>query len=36
MAGLRRHGVDRREIDRPPPWYDCDTEDDYRRAEEWA
>ena len=19
----------------PPPWYDCDTEDDLRRAEEW-
>jgi molybdopterin-guanine dinucleotide biosynthesis protein A len=19
----------------PPAWYDCDTEDDYRRAEEW-
>src|SRR6266536_95380 len=22
--------------DGPPPWYDCDTEDDYRRAEEMA
>jgi molybdopterin-guanine dinucleotide biosynthesis protein A len=21
---------------RPPPWYDCDTEDDLRRAEEWS
>jgi molybdenum cofactor guanylyltransferase len=20
----------------PPPWYDCDTEDDLRRAEEWS
>jgi molybdopterin-guanine dinucleotide biosynthesis protein A len=20
----------------PPPWYDCDTEEDLRRAEEWA
>ena len=20
----------------PPPWYDCDTEDDLRRAEEWT
>jgi molybdopterin-guanine dinucleotide biosynthesis protein A len=20
----------------PPPWYDCDTEDDLRRAEDWA
>jgi molybdopterin-guanine dinucleotide biosynthesis protein A len=20
----------------PPPWYDCDTEDDLRRAEEWV
>jgi len=20
----------------PPPWFDCDTEDDLRRAEEWA
>ncbi len=20
----------------PPPWYDCDTEDDLRRAEEWG
>jgi hypothetical protein len=19
----------------PPPWYDCDTDDDLRRAEEW-
>ena len=22
-------------IDGPPPWFDCDTEDDIRRAEEW-
>jgi molybdopterin-guanine dinucleotide biosynthesis protein A len=36
MSGLRLEGVDRGEIPGPPPWYDCDTEDDYRRAEEWA
>ncbi|MGC9666892.1 molybdenum cofactor guanylyltransferase [Planosporangium sp. 12N6] len=35
-AGLRPDGVGRREIGGPPPWYDCDTDDDYRRAEEWA
>jgi molybdopterin-guanine dinucleotide biosynthesis protein A len=36
MSGLRPHEVDRRELAGPPPWYDCDTEDDYRQAEEWA
>ncbi|HEV7897018.1 MAG TPA: NTP transferase domain-containing protein [Planosporangium sp.] len=36
VSGLRVRDVDRREIGGPPPWYDCDTEDDYRRAEEWA
>jgi molybdopterin-guanine dinucleotide biosynthesis protein A len=20
----------------PPPWFDCDTDDDLRAAEEWA
>jgi hypothetical protein len=20
----------------PPPWFDCDTDDDLRTAEEWA
>ncbi|PZF92314.1 bifunctional protein IspD/ispF, partial [Micromonospora deserti] len=20
----------------PPPWFDCDTDEDVRRAEEWA
>jgi molybdopterin-guanine dinucleotide biosynthesis protein A len=36
MSGLRPHEVDRRDPAAPPPWYDCDTEDDYRQAEEWA
>jgi molybdopterin-guanine dinucleotide biosynthesis protein A len=36
VSGLRPQGVDHRELAGPPPWYDCDTEDDYRRAEEWA
>jgi hypothetical protein len=36
VSALRPAGVDRREIGRPPPWYDCDTEDDYRWAEERA
>jgi molybdopterin-guanine dinucleotide biosynthesis protein A len=36
VAGLRPHEVDRGEILGPPPWYDCDTEGDYRRAEEWS
>ncbi|MBM0278797.1 bifunctional protein IspD/ispF, partial [Micromonospora sp. STR1s_6] len=22
--------------DGPPPWFDCDTDEDVRRAEEWA
>jgi molybdopterin-guanine dinucleotide biosynthesis protein A len=34
VAGLRLATVVRAST--PPPWYDCDTEDDYRRAEELA
>jgi molybdopterin-guanine dinucleotide biosynthesis protein A len=34
VAGLRIATVARATT--PPPWYDCDTEDDYRRAEELA
>ncbi|MFG2051587.1 molybdenum cofactor guanylyltransferase [Micromonospora sp. NPDC048935] len=33
-------GLDVREVpwagDGPPPWFDCDTDEDVRRAEEWA
>ncbi|WP_338090462.1 molybdenum cofactor guanylyltransferase [Planosporangium thailandense] len=36
MSGLRVRGVDHPATAFPPPWYDCDTEDDYRRAEEWT
>jgi molybdenum cofactor guanylyltransferase len=36
VAGLRLATLDRPAGGGPPPWYDCDTEDDYRRAEEWA
>jgi molybdopterin-guanine dinucleotide biosynthesis protein A len=42
VSGLRVTGVTMpagaggRFADSPPAWYDCDTEDDYRRAEEWA
>ncbi|GAA1802288.1 hypothetical protein GCM10009835_21240 [Planosporangium flavigriseum] len=36
VAGLRPCEMDRREVTGPPPWYDCDTEDDYRRAMEWG
>jgi molybdopterin-guanine dinucleotide biosynthesis protein A len=36
VAGLRLAKLDRPVGASPPPWYDCDTEDDYRRAEEWA
>jgi molybdenum cofactor guanylyltransferase len=36
VAGLRLATLDRPAGAGPPPWYDCDTEDDYRRAEEWA
>jgi molybdopterin-guanine dinucleotide biosynthesis protein A len=35
-AEVRPAEVRRDEEAGPPPWYDCDTEDDYRRAEEWA
>jgi molybdopterin-guanine dinucleotide biosynthesis protein A len=35
--GLRRADVRTHEDgDGPPVWYDCDTEEDLRRAEEWA
>jgi molybdopterin-guanine dinucleotide biosynthesis protein A len=34
VSGLRLATVVRAST--PPPWYDCDTEDDYRRAEELA
>lgn len=36
VAGLRLATLDRPATGGPPPWYDCDTEEDYRRAEEWA
>jgi molybdopterin-guanine dinucleotide biosynthesis protein A len=42
VAGLRvttvtmPAGADGRIADAPPAWYDCDTRDDYRQAEEWA
>jgi molybdopterin-guanine dinucleotide biosynthesis protein A len=36
VSGLRPVTLPRTENSGPPPWYDCDTEDDYRRAEEWA
>jgi molybdopterin-guanine dinucleotide biosynthesis protein A len=36
VAGLRLATLDRPVDGSPPPWYDCDTEDDYRRAEEWT
>jgi molybdopterin-guanine dinucleotide biosynthesis protein A len=36
VSGLRLTALRRPAAGRPPPWYDCDTEDDYRRAEEWA
>jgi molybdopterin-guanine dinucleotide biosynthesis protein A len=42
VSGLRVTGVTMppgaggRLADNPPAWYDCDTEDDYRQAEEWA
>ncbi len=36
VAGLRLATLGRPAGGSPPPWYDCDTEDDYRRAEEWA
>jgi molybdenum cofactor guanylyltransferase len=36
VSGLRLDVVGRAVSSGPPPWYDCDTEDDYRRAEEWA
>jgi molybdenum cofactor guanylyltransferase len=36
VSGLRLATLDRPATGGPPPWYDCDTEDDYRRAEEWA
>jgi molybdopterin-guanine dinucleotide biosynthesis protein A len=36
MSGLRPQGVERHAMPGPPPWYDCDTEEDYRQAEEWA
>jgi molybdopterin-guanine dinucleotide biosynthesis protein A len=36
VSGLRPRGVDLRGFAVPPPWYDCDTEDDYRRAKEWG
>ncbi|MER7459045.1 NTP transferase domain-containing protein [Micromonospora sp. NPDC126480] len=41
-AALRalQHGLAVREVpwrgDGPPPWFDCDTDEDVRRAEEWA
>ncbi len=34
VAGLRVAEV-RAPASGPPPWYDCDTHDDLRRAEEW-
>jgi molybdenum cofactor guanylyltransferase len=36
VAALRLATLDRPVGGGPPPWYDCDTEEDYRRAEEWA
>jgi molybdopterin-guanine dinucleotide biosynthesis protein A len=35
-SGLRLVTVERSGTTAPPPWYDCDTEDDYRQAEELA
>jgi hypothetical protein len=32
--GLRR--VELPDASSPPVWYDCDTEEDLRRAEEWT
>ncbi len=34
--GLRVAQVAAPDPTRPPAWFDCDTEDDLRRAEEWA
>ena len=35
MAGVRVAEL-AAAADAPPPWYDCDTEDDYRQAQEWG
>jgi len=35
-GGLRVAQVAAPDPSRPPAWFDCDTEDDLRRAEEWA
>jgi molybdopterin-guanine dinucleotide biosynthesis protein A len=34
--GLRLAGITIAPAPDPPVWFDCDTEDDLRRAEEWA
>ena len=34
--GLRLAGLTTPRVPDPPVWFDCDTEDDLRRAEEWA
>jgi molybdopterin-guanine dinucleotide biosynthesis protein A len=36
VSGLRVARVRVADLAGPPPWFDCDTEDDLRRAEEWA
>jgi molybdopterin-guanine dinucleotide biosynthesis protein A len=36
VSGLRVARVHVVDHGGPPPWFDCDTEDDVRRAEEWA
>jgi molybdopterin-guanine dinucleotide biosynthesis protein A len=36
VSGLRVARVRVADQGGPPPWFDCDTEDDVRRAEEWA
>jgi molybdenum cofactor guanylyltransferase len=36
VSGLRAVSVSVWPHGGPPPWYDCDTEDDLRRAEEWV
>jgi molybdopterin-guanine dinucleotide biosynthesis protein A len=36
VSGLRVARVRVADQGGPPPWFDCDTQDDLRRAEEWA
>jgi molybdopterin-guanine dinucleotide biosynthesis protein A len=36
VSCFRLTDVEQDAVGEPPPWYDCDTEDDYRQAEEWA